>query len=329
MIFNKKILSTVAFVVMTTSVAPLSQARAVENTDTFESENIEDTNYKTIQEEISTPVMNVNNEQTDTLEIEKAVDETISKEAISQKETIINKLQEKGLIVDKYTANENNIKVMGHTENNTHKIVYNFNLNTDVITTEVIDNKIDKKQEYLSEIYDNSTNDMKVKMTDTGTKETQIVSSNEVHDNIPFAIPLVIYGAEVILALAASAVIVYKGIELVRLGKVAAQIINTKNRKYNHYKAKLKDGKVYIYRKSAGISYAAAVRRGKYNKEFKDVWSVSRSYAKKVAQGVNPKGSPINETNLSIKNKNEQYHHYHPYKRTPAMHSFYGSKPVY
>ncbi|PKE50984.1 hypothetical protein CW676_12495, partial [Macrococcoides caseolyticum] len=95
------------------------------------------------------------------------------------------------------------------------------------------------------------------------------------------------------------------------------------------YKAKLKDGKVYIYRKSAGISYAAAVRRGKYNKEFKDVWSVSRSYAKKVAQGVNPKGSPINETNLSIKNKNEQYHHYHPYKRTPAMHSFYGSKPVY
>lgn len=65
----------------------------------------------------------------------------------------------------------------------------------------------------------------------------------------------------------------------------------------------MKDGKVYIYRKSAGISYAAAVRRGKYNKEFKDVWSISRSYAKKVAQGVNPKGSPINETNLSIKNK--------------------------
>lgn len=47
---------------------------------------------------------------------------------------------------------------------------------------------------------------------------------------------------------------------------------------------------------------------------------------KKVAAGANTNGSPINEVDqYNGKPKKGYYYHWHPYKRTPKAHAFYGN----
>lgn len=52
----------------------------------------------------------------------------------------------------------------------------------------------------------------------------------------------------------------------------------------------------------------------------------SKNQAKKVAAGANTNGSPINEVDqYNGKPKKGYYYHWHPYKRTPKAHAFYGN----
>ncbi|RPJ99255.1 hypothetical protein BSBH6_04086 [Bacillus subtilis] len=57
-----------------------------------------------------------------------------------------------------------------------------------------------------------------------------------------------------------------------------------------------------------------------------DVYSVSKNQAKAVAASANKNGKPIHEVDKrNGKPKKCYYYHWHPYKRTPKAHSFYGS----
>ena len=56
-------------------------------------------------------------------------------------------------------------------------------------------------------------------------------------------------------------------------------------------------------------------------KQSQDEWSVSKTQAKAVAKGANPHGTPFHEID---KDKKGKYYHWHPYRKKPNMHSFYG-----
>ncbi|MFS0766340.1 MULTISPECIES: hypothetical protein [Peribacillus] len=60
-------------------------------------------------------------------------------------------------------------------------------------------------------------------------------------------------------------------------------------------------------------------------KSKKDTWSVSSNQAQGVAQGANPSGKPFAEVDkMGGKPKKGYYLHWHPYKKTPNAHAFYG-----
>ncbi|MED3888791.1 hypothetical protein P4601_02365 [Peribacillus frigoritolerans] len=83
--------------------------------------------------------------------------------------------------------------------------------------------------------------------------------------------------------------------------------------------ASVKKGGVYI---GKGLSKSQAVARIKSKN---DTWSTSSNQAKGVASSANKNGKPINEVDkLNGKPKKGYYWHWHPYKRVPKAHAFYG-----
>ncbi|GAE95353.1 hypothetical protein JCM21714_4579 [Gracilibacillus boraciitolerans JCM 21714] len=103
----------------------------------------------------------------------------------------------------------------------------------------------------------------------------------------------------------------------------AAYVVAThanRSKNYSHFAAVVKSGSVYH---GGGLSKTKAVARIKSGK---DTWSVSSNQAKGVAASANPSGQPINEVDkLNGKPKKGYYYHWHPYKRTPKAHAFYGN----
>ncbi len=92
-----------------------------------------------------------------------------------------------------------------------------------------------------------------------------------------------------------------------------------KSKSYYHFAATVKKGGVYI---GKGLSKSKAVARIKSKN---DTWSTSSNQAKGVASSANKNGKPINEVDkLNGKPKKGYYWHWHPYKRTPKAHAFYG-----
>ncbi|MED4128156.1 hypothetical protein [Shouchella miscanthi] len=153
-------------------------------------------------------------------------------------------------------------------------------------------------------------------MTDQLTGEVFNYSSNELYPSAIVAVPIGAWiTAAALKALAASAILIIAGLTYVLATHAISKIQNQKNRKYNHYRATLTNKKLYI---GDGISRSGAISRGKSGR---DVWSVSKNQAKEVAKGVNRNGQPIHEIDKDRKGK---YYHWHPYKRSPKMHSFYG-----
>lgn len=142
--------------------------------------------------------------------------------------------------------------------------------------------------------------------------------SDTVYPSFVPAIPIgVAIGAAAFKALAATtAVVVVAGATYVAAGE-AIKAIRKKKPKYSHFRAVISGKGLYI---GNGMTRAAAVTWGKRGK---DVWSTSRSGAKTVAGQVNPSCGPVGPE--IDKNKKGKYYHFHPCKRTPKMHSFYGT----
>ena len=97
-----------------------------------------------------------------------------------------------------------------------------------------------------------------------------------------------------------------------------------KNKKYEYFCAFLEkgnqEGDLYI---GKGISSGEAKRRMRRGQ---DIWTVTSRLAKKAASSLS-KGSPIREVDKDKKGrpKKGHYWHYHPAKRKPKVHAFYGN----
>lgn len=102
-----------------------------------------------------------------------------------------------------------------------------------------------------------------------------------------------------------------------------AHVLETKakkSKKYSYFQAKLSGGGLYV---GKGISKGSAVSRLKSGKE---IWATTKSSAKSAAAGANLSGAPIHEVDqLNKKPRKGRYYHWHPYKRTPKCHAFYGN----
>ncbi len=229
-------------------------------------------------------------------------------------------LSEEDVVLEEIVENEDEISIQATFENNDEEEI---TTNVDIKLEDASAVMSTKDEEGNLEEYEInliSLNEDEVIFTyfDQETGELHTYDSTKVTASIVPAIPIgIAISASLFSALAhTSAVIIVGGAAyLVATEAIPKVNKNKKKKQYNHFRATLSGGKLYI---GKGLSRSNAIKRAKKSK---DVWSVSKAQAKAVAQGANKNGKPIHEID---KNKKGKYYHWHPYKRTPKMHSFYG-----
>lgn len=247
------------------------------------------------------------------------LDKSLYNDVLEQENSeIINNLKDKfkenGMTIVKSSIEDSHIIIDAKTESNGAIAHFDYDIvKGDFDVKSLVDNKV---QTFDADVIADSNDNTYANLTNTQTKDSTIVQTASVHNNVAPAIPiLVASGVEIILSVTAAYFIVVEGQRMVAAAKSIASIMKSPKRKYNHYRAVLKDYKLYL---GSGLSRTNAIKRAKSKK---DVWSVSKNQAKEVARGANKNGLPIHEIDQNRKGK---YFHYHPYKRTPKMHSFYG-----
>jgi hypothetical protein len=169
------------------------------------------------------------------------------------------------------------------------------------------------------EIHESSFSEFDFRLTDPVSGTSLRFDSESPIESIAFAIPLVFVGVSVAAALkwlAVGAAVVVGGVLMVEAAKAVDRILNNRNRKHEHYAAVLRNGRLYV---GGGLSRAAALARGRSGG---DVWSTSRAQAHAVARAVNTACRPIGP---EISRGAGMLYHFHPCRRTPKMHAFFGS----
>ncbi|MGD6816624.1 SAR2788 family putative toxin [Metabacillus sp. 113a] len=184
------------------------------------------------------------------------------------------------------------------------------------VNTEEVDEdgKVTQK-EYDVKIEQSSEDEIEANFEDVDTGEEYNFDSEEGSASLVFLIPLGLVMTPAVLT-----ALFHTGAMIIVGG--AAYVIATqanKSKSYYHFAATVKSGGVYI---GKGLSKASAVARIKSGR---DTWSTSSNQAKGVAASANPSGKPINEVDTRYgKPRKGYYYHWHPYKRTPKAHAFYG-----
>lgn len=157
------------------------------------------------------------------------------------------------------------------------------------------------------------------RLTDTATGETRLYDSTRPQESIAFAIPIgiaVISIGTLLYYLAIGAAIIVAGYIALEAAKAVPKIMDEWNRRrqWRHYSATRSGSKVFI---GKHLTSAQAQARGRARG---DVWSVSATYAKSLAKKLNPSGTPVWHSPHGA----GYLYHYHPYRHSPNMHSFYG-----
>lgn len=187
--------------------------------------------------------------------------------------------------------------------------------NFSVFVVEEID-EVTYEKEYQIQLSELSDESMTGKAVDVESGEIFNLDSSEGTASLAFVIP-----AGITMTKAVLSALYTTGAMIIAGG--AAYVVATKakkSKKYNHFKAIRKNGSVYV---GGGLSRSKAISRMKSKK---DVYSISKNQAKLVAAGANKNGQPIHEVDRKNgKPKKGYYYHWHPYKRTPKAHSFYGN----
>lgn len=265
-------------------------------------------------------IKDVNEVNDNLLSSDSELDKNLYNDVLEQENSKImkelkEKFKENGMIIVKSSIEDSHIIIDAKTKSDGAIAHFDYDiLEGDFDVKSRIDNKV---QTFDADITADSNDNTIANLTNTQTKDSTVIQTDSVHNNIAPAIPiLVASGVEIILSVTAAYFIVVEGQRMVAAAKSIASIMKSPKRKYNHYRAVLKDYKLYI---GSGLSRTNAIKRAKSKK---DVWSVSKNQAKEVARGANKNGLPIHEIDKKSKGK---YFHYHPYKRTPKMHSFYGT----
>ncbi|MEF2096262.1 hypothetical protein V3595_16475 [Bacillus sp. CFBP9009] len=187
-------------------------------------------------------------------------------------------------------------------------------------TEEVNESSELESKEYqvpLSELeYSTLDNEIEnVTIIDTDTGEEFNYNSEKGNPSLAFLIPIGIAMSPAVLTALfhTGAMIIVGGSAFV----IATQA--KKDKKYSHFQATVKSGGVYI---GKGLSKSAAISRMKSKK---DTWSVSSNQAQSVAQGANTLGKPFAEVDKKDNKPRKGYYwHWHPYKKSPNAHAFYG-----
>jgi hypothetical protein len=177
-------------------------------------------------------------------------------------------------------------------------------------------NTIIEDTTYSAEILVEDNNLLKVEFTDLTTGETYTLDNfGEVSASFAPAIPIGIGIVSWLLShlISIGAAITILGTTFILFTKAK------KSRKFEHFKATIYNGKLYI---GNGVGYASAVNWSKKGKGH-DTWSTSKSAAKKVARGVRNGLKPVGPEIDS--NRKGKFYHYHPYGRSPSVHAFYGN----
>ncbi|MBQ5153644.1 hypothetical protein D6861_010570 [Macrococcoides caseolyticum] len=252
----------------------------------------------------------------ETSELEEEIYSTVLEEEHADiLNNIKSKFEDNGMIVVKASIENSHILVDAKTKTNGAIAHFDYDIaNGDFDIKSLVDNKV---QTFDADVVSDTDNNTIANLTNTKTKDSMVIKEDSVHNNVVFAIPIIVAsGAEIVLSVAAAYFIVVEGHKMVAAVKAIPALLKSKKRNYNHFRAALKNDKLYI---GKGLSLTSAVKRGK---DRKNVWSISAKYAKAVASKVNTKGPAFKEIDKDRKGK---YYHYHPYKRTPKMHSFYGT----
>ncbi|CUB14937.1 SAR2788 family putative toxin [Bacillus sp. FSL L8-0215] len=174
-------------------------------------------------------------------------------------------------------------------------------------------------KEYEIKINQFKDDEFEATFEDVETEEIFTYNSEEGTASFAFLIPvgIAITPAVMTALFHTGAVIVVAGAGYV-IATEANKHRSKSKKKYNHYEAVIRGG-VYV---GKGLSKSQAIARMKSKK---DIWSISSSQAEVVAAGANTKGKPFKEVDrYKGKPKKGYYYHWHPYKRTPKAHSFYG-----
>ncbi|OLP65717.1 hypothetical protein BACPU_13350 [Bacillus pumilus] len=179
-------------------------------------------------------------------------------------------------------------------------------------------------KEYEIKINQFKDDEFEATFEDVETEEVFTYNSEEGTASIAFLIPVAIgISPAVMTALFhTGAVLIVAGTGYViatEFNKQRAKSKSKSKKQYNHFDAEIRNSGVYV---GKGLSKSQAIARMKSKK---DVYSISSSQAEVVAAGANTKGKPFKEVD-KYKNKPKKgyYYHWHPYKRTPKAHSFYG-----
>lgn len=194
------------------------------------------------------------------------------------------------------------------------------NSETSVTVIEVTEEGIEEKITYSLNIEELDEENQIATFTNEETGEEFYYDSNLGYTSFAISVPLGIAITTTLLAALAKtgATIVLAGVTYVVFSKAASKV---NRKKYNHFRAHRKDGKLYLG--SAFKNDTAAIN---WARSGKDTWSISSNQAKKVAKGANLSGSPYREIDRKNgKPRPGRFWHWHPYKKKPNMHAFYGN----
>jgi len=245
-------------------------------------------------------------------------------------EVITEGLEQDGLEVDAVEVDLDQILIGAEAESPQDQFAFVLQLDNDTATgTYTVTDEI--QGETVTTAYDlavqTSTPERAVfTLTNPVTDETYHDDSTTANESVAFVIPVAFAAISLSTALyylAIGAAIVIGGVLAVEAAKSISKIIaennkRPKSKKRYHYPADVKGDKVYISPK--GLTSSAAVTRGKKGH---DVWSTSKAGAKTIATKIKGSKKPVGPE-IHGGGKPGYMWHYHPYNRTPKMHSFYG-----
>ncbi|MFD6438538.1 SAR2788 family putative toxin [Peribacillus sp. NPDC060186] len=240
-------------------------------------------------------------------------------------EALEDELSEENISVENFEITTDELVLetsLENAEGQTTKVTVEVEPGADHITlfTEELNETGDKVlKEYTANIedikYEEENEALEAVIEDVETGEIFNYNSEDGVPSLVFLIPIGLAMSPAVLTALfhTGAMIIVGGTAFV----IATQA--NKSKSYYHFAASVKKGGVYI---GKGLSKSQAVARIKSKN---DTWSTSSNQAKGVASSANKNGKPINEVDkLNGKPKKGYYWHWHPYKRTPKAHAFYG-----
>lgn len=240
-------------------------------------------------------------------------------------------LADEGLKLEEVEIDPTGIDIDATTSSPHDPFEFSLNLDANSAGGEVtFTDKVDGKS--VSETYDIKIDESTVDrtlltLTDQDTGEKYEYDSTEAASSIAFVIPVAFGAVSVATALyylAIGAAIVVGGLLALEAGKAISKIIKENNKrsqskKRDYYPATLANDKVFI--SARGLTLSAAIKRGNSGK---DVWALTQTKAKSLAQTMKGGKKPVGPE-IHGGGKRGYMYHYHPYKRSPGMHSFFGS----